>query len=81
MEKEGHENLRACIRIHVYSYAYSRSAYAYFMHAYEHTCMHTHARVPKTMKDEFFAFKTWFGTNLTFSRSRSKPLFFDYIKP
>ena len=34
------------------------------MHAYAHMGMREHARVLETMKDKYFAFKTWFGMNL-----------------
>ena len=50
MENKGNKNPRACARKYAYVYTCSRPAYAY-------TGMHTHARVPKTMKDKFSAFE------------------------
>ena len=81
MEKKGHRNLRACVRIHVYAYVCSSSACACFMHAYAYMGMRMHATVLETTKDKFSAFKTWFGTNPTSFGSHSKPLFSDYKKP
>ena len=37
--------------------------------------MHAYAKVPKTMKYKFSAFKNWFRMNLTSFESHSKPLF------
>ena len=51
--KKDHGNPRACIRIHAYVHAYLSSAYACFIHAYAYMGMHTHVRVPKTMKYKF----------------------------
>ena len=56
-------------------------AYTSFMHAYAYTGMHTHARVPKTMKDKFSTLKLRFGMNPTSFGSRSKPPFSQYKKP
>ena len=55
-------------------------AYASFMHAYAYMSMHTHARVPKTMKDKFSTLKLRFRMNPTSSGSRSKPPFSQYKK-
>ena len=65
-----------CTHTHVCTHAPDLRA-----HANAYTGIRVHARVPETMKDKFFAFKTWFGTNPTSSGCRSKPLFFDYKKP
>ena len=51
------------------------------MHVYAYMSMGMHARVLKTTKGKFSAFKTWFGTNPTKFGSCSKPLFSDYKKP
>ena len=75
MEKKGHESPRVCVCIHTYAHACSKPACASFMHVYTYTSMRAHVRVLETMKGKFSAFKTWFGMNLTSSRSRSEPHF------
>ena len=57
-----------------------RPAYAGLMHAYVGMDLHTHLGFQKPMKDKFFALMLRFGTNLTLSGSRSKPLFFSIYK-
>ena len=80
MENKDHENPRACVHIHAYAHAFSSSTYTCFMHAYAYTGMHTHAKVPKTIKNKFFALKFVFGTNPISSGSHSKNPFFYYKK-
>ena len=41
-------------------HAYSSSAYACFLHAYEYIGILVHTRVLETMKDNCFALKIWF---------------------
>ena len=43
-------NPRACVHIHAYAHTCSKAA----THV---SCVHTHARVPKTMKGKFFCIK------------------------
>ena len=76
LENKGHPNPRECVRKHAY-------AYSCFRLVYSCVCLCTHAKVPETMKDKFYALKLRFRMNLTSSRSRSKPLFFffQYKKP
>ena len=76
LENKGHPNPRECVRKHAY-------AYSCFRLVYSCVCMCTHAKVPETIKDKFYALKLRFRMNLTSSRSRSKPLFFffQYKKP
>ena len=69
LENKGHPNPRECVRKHAY-------AYSCFRLVYSCVCLCTHAKVPETMKDKFYALKLRFRMNLTSSRSRSKPLFF-----
>ena len=69
LENKGHENPRACVRIHVYAHVCFRPAYTCFMLAYAYTGMHMHVRVPETLKGKFFALKLRFGINPTSSRS------------
>ena len=80
LEKKCHRNPKACVRIHTYTHACLSSTCACYMHAYAYTGIRAHARVPKTMKEKFSAFKTWFGMNPTLFGSHSKPLFSDYKK-
>ena len=50
------------------------------MHAYAYTSMHTHVKVPETMKDKSSTLKLRFEMNPTSFGSRSKPLFSQLYK-
>jgi len=81
LENKGHGNPRACVHKHAYVYACSKTTYASFMHVYAYMGMHTHARVPETMKGKFSALKLRFGMNPISFRSLLNPYFSQYKKP
>ena len=60
--------------MHTQELAYARS----FLHAYADMILHTHSEFQKPKQDKFFALMLRFGTNLTSSGRRSKPLFSHY---